>query len=171
MRALQILVIGYNSDYCTEIAYDIAYKTGREIALSNNILITGGLGGVMEAACKGAIEHNGLTIGIIPYEDINNANKYCKVVICTGIGYARNYINVYSSDGVIIIGGGVGTLIEAGIAYMKRKPIVAIRGSGGIADNYIDKYIDERNLIKIKGVNTPKEAVDFIIEYYKNKYG
>ncbi|GIU71648.1 MAG: TIGR00725 family protein [Candidatus Nitrosocaldaceae archaeon] len=167
MKMLQILVIGYNSDACTEKAYAIAYETGKLIAESNAVLITGGLGGVMEAASKGAYDANGLTIGIIPYDDASKANPYCKIVISTGLGYARNYINAYSADGVIIIGGGVGTLIEAGVAYMKKKPIIAIRGSGGIADAYTDKYLDDRNFVKIEGVDTPKEAVDLIIK--KNK--
>ena len=167
MKMPQILVIGYNSDACTDVAYKIAYETGKEIARSNAVLITGGLGGVMEAASKGAYEANGLTIGIIPYDDPSNANPYCKIVICTGIGYARNYINAYSADGVIVIGGGVGTLIEAGVAYMKRKPIVAIIGSGGIADEYADKYLDDRRFIKIKGVKSPKEAVEFLLANIK----
>lgn len=160
---LQILVIGYNSDACTDKAYNLAYQAGKEIAKRNAILITGGLGGVMEAACKGAYENGGLTVGIMPYDDTSEANPYCKIVICTGIGYARNYINAYSADGVIMIGGGVGTLIEASIAYMKKKPIVAIKGSGGIADAYINKYLDDREIIKIEGADTPRDAVEFII--------
>lgn len=163
MKMLQILIIGYNSDACTDNAYNIAYQTGKEIAEQNAVLITGGLEGVMEAASKGAYDANGLTVGIIPYDDVSKANPYCKIVICTGIGYARNYINAYSADGVIIIGGGVGTLIEAGVAYMKKKPIVAIRGSGGIADVYADKYLDDRNFVKIEGADSPKDAVQFII--------
>ncbi len=163
MKMLQILVIGYNSDACTNDAYSLAYETGREVAEQNAVLITGGLGGVMEAASKGAYDANGLTVGIIPYDDVSKANPYCKIVICTGIGYARNYINAYSADGVIIIGGGVGTLIEAGVSYMKKKPIVAIRGSGGIADTYTDKYLDDRNFVKIEGADTSRDAVLFII--------
>ena len=163
MRMLQILVIGYNSDACTDDAYSLAYQTGREIAEQGAVLITGGLGGVMEAASKGAYDADGLTVGIIPYDDVSKANPYCKIVVCTGIGYARNYINAYSADGVIIIGGGVGTLIEAGVAYMKKKPIVAIRGSGGIADEYADKYLDNRNFVKIEGADNPKDAIRYII--------
>ncbi len=161
---LQILVIGYNSDACNDEAYRIAYETGKLIAEHDAVLITGGLGGVMEAASRGAYEAGGITIGIIPYEERSKANPYCKIVICTGVGYARNYINAYSADGVIIIGGGIGTLIEAGVAYMKKKPIVAIKGSGGVADAYADKYLDDRSLVKIEAVDTPKEAVEFIIK-------
>ncbi len=161
-RKLQILVIGYNGDSCTKKAYDIAYNVGKEIARRGVVLITGGLGGAMEAASKGASENNGITIGIIPFEDFSDANKYCNIVICTGIGFARDFITAYSADGVIIVGGGIGTLMEAGAAYMKKKPIVAMIGSGGTADMYAGKYLDERKHVKILAAKTPKEAMDII---------
>lgn len=161
-RQLQVLVIGYNGDSCTKKAYDIAYEVGKEIANRGAVLLTGGLGGVMEAASKGARENNGIAIGIIPYEDFSEANKYCNIVICTGMGFARDFITAYSADGVIIVGGGVGTLMEAGAAYMKKKPIVAMVGSGGTADMYAGKYLDERKHVKILSAKTPKEAMDII---------
>lgn len=159
---MQVLVIGYNGDSCTKKAYDIAYEVGKEIANRGAVLLTGGLGGVMEAASKGARENNGIAIGIIPYEDFSEANKYCNIVICTGMGFARDFITAYSADGVIIVGGGVGTLMEAGAAYMKKKPIVAMVGSGGTADMYAGKYLDERKHVKILSAKTPKEAMDII---------
>lgn len=162
-RKAQILVIGYNSDSCTRNAYDVAYDVGKEVAKSGAILITGGLGGVMEAASKGARDANGIALGIIPFEEFSEANEYCDIVVCSGMGYARNFITAYSADGVIIVGGGIGTLIEAGIAYMKKKPVVAVAGSGGVADQYAGKYLDDRKLVKISSANSPKEAVDFII--------
>jgi len=162
-RKTQILVIGYNSNSCSRKANDIAYSVGREIAKREAVLITGGLGGVMEAASKGSSENNGMVIGIIPFDDLDSANKYCGIVVCTGIGFARNFITAYSADGVIIVGGGIGTLIEAGVAYMKEKPIVAMLGSGGIADMYAGKYLDERKLVKILAAKTPKEAMDIIL--------
>ncbi len=163
-RKAQILVIGYNSDSCTRNAYDVAYDVGKEVAKSGAILITGGLGGVMEAASKGARDANGIALGIIPFEEFSEANEYCDIVVCSGMGYARNFITAYSADGVIIVGGGIGTLIEAGIAYMKKKPVVAVAGSGGVADQYAGKYLDDRKLVKISSANSPKEAVDFIIK-------
>lgn len=163
-RKAQILVIGYNSDSCTRNAYDVAYDVGKEVAKSGAILITGGLGGVMEAASKGARDANGIALGIIPFEEFSEANEYCDIVVCSGMGYARNFITAYSADGVIIVGGGIGTLIEAGIAYMKKKPVIAVAGSGGVADQYAGKYLDDRKLVKISSANSPKEAVDFIIK-------
>lgn len=167
MDMLQILVIGYNSDAFKDDIYGIAYETGKLIVEYGAVLITGGLGGVMEAASKGAYDAGGITVGIIPYEEKNKANPYCKIVICSGMGHGRNYVNVCSADGVIIVGGGVGTLTEAGFAYMKKKPIIAIKGSGGIADSYGGKYLDDRELIKIEVADTPREAVEFIIKSCK----
>ena len=80
MRKFQIAVIGYNKDGCTEHAKNIAFEVGKEIAISGSILICGGLGGVMEAACIGAKENDGLTIGIIPQEEFSFANKFCDIV-------------------------------------------------------------------------------------------
>lgn len=166
-RKLQILVIGYNSDKCTKKAYGIACRVGREIAEHGAVLVTGGLGGVMEAASKGAIDAGGISLGIVPYDEFSKANKYCSIVVCSGIGYARNFITAYSADGAIIIGGGVGTLIEAGVAYMKKKPIVAIAGSGGIADTYAGRYLDDRKFVKILRKRNAKEAIDYIMKMVK----
>lgn len=163
-RKAQILVIGYNSDACTRKAVRLAYEAGREIAMQGATLVTGGLGGVMEAASKGASEAGGITLGIIPYDDFSKANRYCNIVVCSGMGYARNFITAYSADGVLIIGGGVGTLIEAGVTYMKKKPIVAIKGSGGIADSYAGKYLDNRKHVKILSARDVKQAVRMILK-------
>ncbi len=99
MRKTQIAVIGYNEDWCTDIAKNIAYEVGKEIALSGSVLICGGLGGVMESACKGAKDNEGTTIGILPQGNFDLANKYCDIVIPTGIGYSRNFIIATSVDG------------------------------------------------------------------------
>ena len=88
------------------------------------------------------------------------ANRYCDVVISTGIGKARDFINAYTADSVIVIGGGAGTLTEATAAYLAGKKIIAIKGSGGVADSISDTYLDERKKIKIIGVDTPQIAVE-----------
>lgn len=164
MRKIQIAVIGYNGDRCTDAAREIAYNVGKEIARAGAVLICGGLGGVMEAACKGAQENGGTAIGIIPQDDFSYANKYCDVVICTGIGFARDFVVASSSDGIIAVGGGVGTLIELGAGYMIKKPIAAVSGSGGVADAYGGKYLDERNRVPIMMAKTPAAAVKAVME-------
>ncbi len=100
----------------------------------------------------------------IPQDDASKANQYCDIVIPTGMGLTRDFINALSADGVIIIGGGSGTLSEICAAYMHKKPMVAIRNMGGVTEQFIDNYLDHRQNIKIIGVDTPKEAVDKILE-------
>lgn len=162
MRRLQIAVIGYNKD-CTDVASKVAYEVGKEIARAGAVLVCGGLGGVMESACKGAKENGGMTIGIIPQEEFGYANQYCDIVICTGIGYARDFIVASSADGIIAVGGGVGTLIEMGVGYMTKKTIVAMARSGGVADIYGGKFLDERNRVPIIIAKEAKEAVGAIL--------
>ena len=163
-KKIQILVIGHNENGSTPEVEKIAYDVGLEIAKSGSVLVTGGLGGVMKAACHGAKDGNGLTVGIIPQNDPSFANEYCDVVIPTGIGLARDFLNALAGDGVIIVGGGSGTLSETCAAYMYKKPIAAIKNSGGIADRFADQYLDHRENVKIIGVNSPKEAVKYILE-------
>lgn len=152
-------MIGSNADHCTTQAYDLAYEVGQELARYDAILVTGGLGGVMEAASKGASEAGGLVVSIIPQDDKTSANRYSGVIISTGVGLSRDFITAYSADAIIVIGGGVGTTIETCVGYLKSKPIFAIKGSGGAADRLADIYLDDRKFVKVIGVNSPKEAV------------
>src|ERR671931_1724877 len=170
MRKFQIAVIGYNKDRCTEQSRNIAFEVGKEIALSGSVLICGGLGGVMEAACRGAKENDGLTIGIIPQEEFSFANKFCDIVICTGIGFARDFVVATSADGIIAIGGGVGTLIELGVGYMVNKTMVVISGSGGIADLYKSKFLDERKRVPIIVAEDAHSAVQIILDNRRSYY-
>jgi uncharacterized protein (TIGR00725 family) len=160
----QILVIGNNTNGCTPKHEKIAYEVGVEIAKSDSVLITGGLGGVMSAASHGSHDTNGLTVGIIPQNDATMANEFCDIVIPTGIGLARDFLNALTADGVIIVGGGSGTLSEVCAAYMYKKPMVAIRNIKSSIEPYIDGFIDHRENIKIVGADTPQDAVKKILE-------
>jgi len=166
----QILVIGNNTNGCTPKHEKIAYEVGAEIAKSDSVLITGGLGGVMAAASHGAHDANGLTVGIIPQDDARMANEFCDIVIPTGMGLTRDFLNALTADGVIIVGGGSGTLSEVCAAYMHKKPMVAIRNIGGSVEPYIDGFIDHRENIKIVGADTPQEAVRTILELLTVSY-
>jgi hypothetical protein len=159
----QILVIGNNENGCTPELEMIAYEVGQEVAKSGSVLITGGLGGVMKASSHGAHDAKGLVVGIIPHDNPSFANEYCDIVIPSGLGLSRDFLTALSADGVIIIGGGSGTLSEVCAAYMHKKPMAAIRNSGGIAAKYIEQYLDHRQNVKIAGVDTPKEAVTYIL--------
>lgn len=171
LKKLQIGVIGYNSGSTINISDDtlkLAYTIGSEIAKRKAILISGGLGGVMRASCKGARDHKGFAIGIVPQDSPNEANEYCDAVISTGVGLSRDFIVAHSSDGIISVGGGVGTLIELCVGYMTKKPMVAIKGSGGISDIYGGRYLDERKRIEIGYIRDPVNAVDHIIDKLRN---
>ncbi|MBC7326833.1 TIGR00725 family protein [bacterium] len=105
----------------------IAERVGEEIARRGGILLCGGMGGIMEWACKGAKKQGGLTIGILPTMTRESANPYVDIPIVTGIGYARNLIVVLSSQAVIAIGGAYGTLNEISYALNFGIPVVGIR--------------------------------------------
>jgi len=166
----QILVIGNNTNGCTPKHEKLAYEIGVEIAKSDSVLITGGLGGVMAAASHGAHDANGLTVGIIPQDDARMANEFCDIVIPTGMGLTRDFLNALTADGVIIVGGGSGTLSEVCAAYMYKKPMVAIRNIKSSVEPYIDGFIDHRENIKIVGADTPQDAVKKILELITSSY-
>lgn len=119
-----VAVIG-GSD-ASEPEMKVAEEVGRQLAKRGAILVCGGMGGVMEAACRGASAEGGITIGILPGENRRDANKYVKIPIVTGIGYARNVAVVKSGQAVIAIGGSYGTLSEIGHAMQSGIPVVGI---------------------------------------------
>jgi uncharacterized protein (TIGR00725 family) len=167
-RLVQVLVIGSDGDHCPQTTYDAAKEVGAQIAARNAITVTGGLGGVMEAACRGAKEKGGMVVGIIPNEDMSYANPYCDIIIPTGIGFARNFITAYSADVAIVVGGGAGTYIEACVAYQKGKPIVALTGTGGTADKIADTFLDDRKTVKVISASSPKDAVEQALDHATN---
>ncbi|TFG31062.1 TIGR00725 family protein, partial [Candidatus Thorarchaeota archaeon] len=127
-------------------------------------LACGGLMGVMEAACKGAKKHNGVTIGILPSDRKEDANQYVDYAIPTGLGYTRNFIVAKTGDAVIAIDGSAGTLSEIAIAWFSDKPIVAIVNSGGWAAKLAGTQIDTRRADVVFSAETPKEALDIIFK-------
>lgn len=104
----------------------IAFEVGYEIAKRGGILVCGGLGGIMEATCQGAKKAAGITIGILPGYSQSVANRYVDFVICTGFQEARNLIIVRSSDILIAIAKGYGTLSEIAFALKIEKPVIGI---------------------------------------------
>ena len=159
-RKRQILVIGNNDSGCTDSHRRAAYEVGAEVARSGSVLVTGGLGGIMAEASRGAQEAGGITVGIIPQDDASAANGYCDIVIPTGMGMTRDFLNALAADGIVIVGGGSGTLSEVCAAYMHKKPMVAVRGLGGPVARFIDGYVDHRQNVRIVGADSAKEAVD-----------
>ena len=119
-----IAVIGGNEPSTEEA--QVAEEVGRELARRGAVLVCGGLGGVMEAACRGAQAESGLTIGILPGESRQSANPYVQIPIVTGMGYARNVAVVKSAQAVIAVGGSYGTLSEIGHALQSGIPVIGL---------------------------------------------
>jgi uncharacterized protein (TIGR00725 family) len=103
-----------------------AAEVGRLLAERGAVVVCGGRGGAMEAACRGAKEAGGLTVGILPGSDRSEANPYVDVVLPTGLGEARNALVVGAADVVIAIGGGYGTLSEIALALKARKRVIGL---------------------------------------------
>ena len=120
---MQIAVIGASE--CTNNEYEDARALGQILARSGVIILTGGRGGVMEAACRGAMECGGFTVGVLP--TTGGGNQYLAATIRTGLGHARNVVLVQSADVVIAIGGSYGTLSEIAVALKCGIPVIAIR--------------------------------------------
>lgn len=119
-----IAVIG--SGQCSKGEARLAEEVGRELAKRGVILICGGLGGIMEAACKGASSEGGVTIGILPGDSRQQANPYVQIPVVTGMGYARNIAVVKSAEAVIAICGSYGTLSEIAHALQSDIPVIGL---------------------------------------------
>ena len=124
MAAPVIAVIG--SARCDERTAAQARAVGHEIARRGALLVCGGRGGVMAAACEGAQAAGGTTIGILPGTDRREANPFVDVPIVTGLGEARNAIVVRTADAVIAVQGGYGTLSEIGLALKMGRPVIGL---------------------------------------------
>ena len=119
-----IAVIG--GGQCSREEAQLAEEIGRELARQGAILGCGGLGGVMEAACRGASSEGGITIGILPGDSRQAANPYVQIPIVTGLGYARNIAVVKSAQAVIAIAGSYGTLSEISHALQSGIPVIGL---------------------------------------------
>jgi hypothetical protein len=163
---MQTLIAVVGGGETPKTVLDAAFETGAEIMRAGLTLICGGLGGVMEAACRGASSvvgsGTGRIIGVLPGYDKGDANPYVDIVLATGIGYARNSIIASSADAVIGISGGSGTLSEIAFAWQYGKPIVILRGFPGITSRLIKDSLDGRRSDRILGADSPADAVQTI---------
>jgi len=152
------------SERVKEVAYRFGYLVGKE----GFLLFTGGRDGVMEAACKGNFDANGINIGILPSTSKSEANKYVTIPITTGLGMdMRSILMIHTVDVVVMIGGKIGTLLELVSTYQNGKPAIVIKGTGDFADKIesilIDNmYFDSRRNAPIYFVNSPEEAIEKI---------
>ena len=120
-RQFLVSIIGGHD--CDKPTYELAEEIGRTVAREGGVVVCGGLTGTMEAACKGAKSEGGLTVGIIPGEDKEDANPFVDVVIPTGMGYSRNALVAGTGDIIIALPGKYGTLTEIGFALNAKKPV------------------------------------------------
>ncbi len=139
---------------------EMAEAVGEEIAKRGAAVVCGGLGGVMEAVCRGAKKHGGITIGILPTDFKEHANSYVDIAIPTGMGYARNFLVAKTGDAVIAIAGSAGTLSEMAIAWFSDRPVIALVSSGGWAKRLAGTKIDERRQDVVIAAETPQDAVE-----------
>jgi uncharacterized protein (TIGR00725 family) len=122
--AAYIGVVGASEATDDQIAS--AEAVGKGIAEAHAILVCGGRGGVMAAACRGAVNAGGTTVGILPGTDRSEANEWVQIAIATGLGELRNGLIVRSADALIGVGGGYGTLSEIALALRAGVPVIGV---------------------------------------------
>jgi uncharacterized protein (TIGR00725 family) len=131
----------------------MAEAVGRAIAQRGAVLACGGLGGVMEAAARGASEAGGVVLGILPGADKSSANPYVTLAVPTNLGHARNVIIAHTADALIVVEGEYGTLSETAIGLKLGKPVFVLPGGQRIEGTV--------------AVDTAEEAVSFAFESLK----
>jgi hypothetical protein len=147
--AVQIAVIG--AGHADADLRDRAAAVGRLLAARGCTVVCGGLGGVMEAAARGAKDAGGTTVGVLPGESRQHANPWIDHVVVTGMGHARNLAVVASGDAVIAIGGEWGTLAEIGLARKLGRPVVVLEPGWAVEGEGVVR------------AQTPEEAVELAI--------
>ncbi len=130
----------------------LAYEVGREIASRGHVLVSGGRGGVMRESCRGAKEAGGLTVGILPGDDLSDANEFLDIPIITGIGFARNSIVARTANALIAIDGSYGTLSEIAYGLTAGRHVVGL--------NTWELRDGDGNEPPIERVESAAEAVD-----------
>jgi uncharacterized protein (TIGR00725 family) len=125
-----------------------AESVGRGVAERGAVVVCGGLGGAMEAACRGAKAAGGTTVALLPGLDRRDANRYVDVAIPTGLGEARNALVVRAADSLIAVGGGYGTLSEIGLALRTGKRVVGL---------------DTWEIDGVERATSPQEAVQAVL--------
>lgn len=123
-RRIRVAVIGGSRP--GRPAVEAAFEVGRLIARAGAVVVCGGLGGVMEAACRGAREEGGPTVGILPGGSPADANPWVDLPIATGLGYTRNALVVMNADAVIAVDGEYGTLSEIAYGKIHGKKVVGL---------------------------------------------
>ncbi len=151
MHKKVVSVIGGHS--CTPEVEEIALNLGKELAKVVDILVTGGLSGIMKAVCQGFKAGGGLTIGILPGYQKSDANEFVDIAIPTGLGLARNVLVVKSADIVVALPGRAGTLSEIAYCLQFDVPVISLNSweiKGVIKVNTVDEAVEKVREILIR---------------------
>lgn len=166
-RPLQVTVIGASDDRENSVA---AERIGRFIGSHGYTLITGGRGGIMEAVSRGAAESGGTVVGILPGIDDSDANASNTIVLPTGIGFARNSMNILAGDIIIAMGGKSGTLSELAYAWQYGKPVIACTFTGGWSSKIVNEPLDDRKGTSLMPASTPEEVCAILKEWAEKRF-
>ena len=157
----RIGIIGPNNKMCSKELYDFGVQLGQEIARNDRIFVCGGLGGFMEAVCKGIKQSSdtfmGQTVGILPEDNAQTANPFIDIAIPTGIGIARNMLIIQTSDLIIAAGGGAGTLSEIAFAWQFEKKVLCVTLFDGWAKELAGRDLDTRKTGLLVAVSSIEE--------------
>jgi uncharacterized protein (TIGR00725 family) len=138
-----------------------AHRLGALIARQGWILLNGGRdGGIMDASARGASEAGGLTVGVLPDAATRHASSFIRIPICTGMGSARNVINILSSDIVVACRGGAGTLSEIALALKHGKPVITLGFGADAVTALLGHGVD------LAEARSPEEAVGMIQAHF-----
>ncbi len=140
---------------------ELAYDLGAAIAKKGWIVLTGGrMFGIMHAAMKGAADNNGVTIGILPGDTTHEASDYAQLKILTGMGSARNTINVLSSHVIVVLGMTPGTASEVSLALKANKKVILLA-----QDELTNMFFRKIGTYRVIPVNTIKDVILIIQDY------
>jgi uncharacterized protein (TIGR00725 family) len=163
----KIGIIGPNTSMCCQQLYDFGVDLGKGIAQPDRTIVCGGLGGFMEAVCKGVKQSSYSahckTVGILPDNNSNDSNPFIDITLPTGMGIARNFLVVHTADILIAAGGGAGTLSEIAIAWQLKKKVLCVTLFEGWAKELAGKDLDKRQsglLIPVNSINEINQLID-----------
>ncbi len=160
-----ISVFGPSQAHCSKEVYAFGEALGKCLANKGFGIVCGGMGGLMEAVCKGAqsaeLSFYGGTIGIIPGEDAKLANPYCDIVIPSGLGIGRNLLVARTGFAAIAVAGGSGTLSEIAFAWQLGKPVCCVQKFGGWSEELADRKLDFRHDTPI----TPAKNLEDVLSW------
>lgn len=140
---------------------ELAYKLGAAIAKQGWVVLTGGRSfGVMDAAMRGASDHNGLTIGVLPGDNLNGSSQFAQIKILTGLGSARNNINILSSHVIVVLGMAAGTASEVALAIKANKKIVFLN-----QDELSIGFFKKMGTYRIVLADSVKESINQINDF------